>query len=75
MKPTLATEVKYLKGVGPQRAALLAERGIVTLEDLLYYLPFRYEDRVRFTSIREITPGGTYTKEPSVNTAELSAAK
>jgi len=61
MKPTLATEVKYLKGVGPQRAALLAGRGIVTLEDLLYYLPFRYEDRARFTSIREITPGGTYT--------------
>jgi ATP-dependent DNA helicase RecG len=61
MNPTLATEVKYLKGVGPQRAALLAERGIVTLEDLLYYLPFRYEDRVRFTAIREIQPGGTYT--------------
>src|SRR3990172_813982 len=68
MKPTLATEVKYLRGVGPQRAALLAERGIVTLEDLLYSLPFRYEDRVRFTSIREITPGGTYTVLAEVGT-------
>jgi ATP-dependent DNA helicase RecG len=61
MSLTLATEVKYLKGVGPQRAAGLAERGIVILEDLLNYLPFRYEDRVRFTRIREIQPGGPYT--------------
>jgi ATP-dependent DNA helicase RecG len=68
MSLTLATEVKYLKGVGPQRAALLAERGIVTLEDLLYYLPFRYEDRIRFTRIREIKPGGTYTVLGEVGT-------
>jgi len=58
---TLSTEVKYLKGVGPQRAARLADRGIVTVEDLLDYFPFRYEDRIRFTPIREIVPGGTYT--------------
>src|SRR5215471_2740773 len=43
MAPTLETEVQYLKGVGPQRAALLAERGIYTVEDLLGHLPFRYE--------------------------------
>jgi ATP-dependent DNA helicase RecG len=63
---TLSTEVKYLKGVGPQRAALLAERGITTVEDLLGYLPFRYEDRIRFTPIREIEPGGTYTVQAEV---------
>jgi len=61
MSLALATEVQYLKGVGPQRAALLAERGIQTLEDLLYYFPFRYEDRIHFSAIREIVPGGTYT--------------
>jgi ATP-dependent DNA helicase RecG len=61
MKLHLNTEVKYLKGVGPQRASLLAERGIHTVEDLLGYLPFRYEDRVHFSSIRDIAPGGTYT--------------
>jgi len=66
MKPTLATEVKYLKGVGPQRAALLAERGIHTVEDLLGYLPFRYEDRTRFASIRQIQPGGIYTLQAEV---------
>jgi len=66
MKLTLANEVKYLKGVGPQRAVLLAERGIHTVEDLLGYLPFRYEDRTRFAAIREIAPGGTYTLQAEV---------
>src|SRR5438128_11532979 len=50
-----------VKGVGPQRAELLAKRGIHTLEDLLGYLPFRYEDRIHFTNIRDLQPGGTYT--------------
>jgi ATP-dependent DNA helicase RecG len=50
-----------IKGVGPQRAELLAQRGIYTLEDLLTYLPFRYEDRTRFSNIRDIQPNGTYT--------------
>src|SRR6266567_6123464 len=61
MNVTSATEVKYLKGVGPQRAALFASRGIYTAADLLLYLPFRYEDRIRFNRIEEIAPGGTYT--------------
>src|SRR5712692_3061101 len=61
MNLSLTTEVKYLKGVGPQRAALLGERGIHTVEDLLYYLPFRYEDRIHFSPIRSIQPGATYT--------------
>jgi ATP-dependent DNA helicase RecG len=61
MSLLLSDEVQYLKGVGPQRAAVLAQRGIRTVEDLLYRLPFRYEDRARFTPIREITPGGVFT--------------
>ena len=50
-----------IKGVGPQRAELLSERGINTLEDLLTYLPFRYEDRIHFSNIRDIQPNGVYT--------------
>jgi len=50
-----------VKGVGPQRAELLAQRGIYTLEDLLNYLPFRYEDRIHFSKIKDIQPNGTYT--------------
>jgi len=50
-----------IKGVGPQRAELLAKRGIHTLEDLLTYLPFRYEDRIHFSNIKDIQPNGVYT--------------
>jgi ATP-dependent DNA helicase RecG len=57
----LQTNVQMLKGVGPQRAELLTERGIYTLEDLLNYLPFRYEDRIHFTKIKDLQPNGTYT--------------
>jgi len=57
----LSNPVKYLRGVGPQRAALLEERGISTVADLLAYLPFRYEDRIRFTPIAEIIPGQPHT--------------
>ncbi|MBZ5503668.1 MAG: ATP-dependent DNA helicase RecG [Acidobacteriia bacterium] len=61
MTITLANPVKYLKGVGPQRAAALEERGLATVGDLLSYLPFRYEDRIRFTPIAEIIPGQVHT--------------
>jgi ATP-dependent DNA helicase RecG len=57
----LSTEVRMIKGVGPQRAELLAKRGIFTLEDLLTYLPFRYEDRIHFSKIQDIQPNGVYT--------------
>src|ERR1700737_3156653 len=61
MAHSLASEVRMIKGVGPQRAELLAKRGIYTLEDLLTYLPFRYEDRIHFSNISDINPNGTYT--------------
>ena len=57
----LGDEVKYLKGVGPARAETLAKRGITTVEDLINYLPFRYEDRTHFSSIHDLVPGETYT--------------
>jgi ATP-dependent DNA helicase RecG len=57
----LNNPVKFLRGVGPQRAAALEERGIVTVADLLGYLPFRYEDRIRFTKIAELVPGQVAT--------------
>jgi len=61
MQFTLTHPVKYLKGVGPNRSAALAERGIVTVGDLLNYLPFRYEDRIQFTPIAEAIPGQVHT--------------
>src|SRR5258708_29102596 len=61
MPDVLQTNVQMIKGVGPQRAELLAKRGIHTLEGLLGYLPFRYEDRIHFSPIKEVRPGGIYT--------------
>jgi ATP-dependent DNA helicase RecG len=71
MRVTPATEVMYLKRVGPRRAELLAKRGIRTFEDLLGYLPFRYEDRIRFAKIREIAPGQVYTVQAQVLNGSL----
>jgi len=61
MANSLNTAVRMIKGVGPQRAELLAQRGIHTLEDLLTYLPFRYEDRMQFSKISDLQPNGVYT--------------
>jgi ATP-dependent DNA helicase RecG len=49
----------YVKGVGPKVAELLASKGIQTAEDLLYHLPFRYEDRQNPRSLDELVPGET----------------
>jgi ATP-dependent DNA helicase RecG len=61
MPVSLDTEVRMIKGVGPQRAELLAKRGIYTLDDLLNYLPFRYEDRLHFSRIKDVQPNNIYT--------------
>ncbi len=54
------TNVMYLKGVGEQRAKVLAsELGIGTLGDLLYYFPFRYVDRTRIHTIGELSSEAT----------------
>lgn len=47
----------YVKGVGPKVAEMLAAKGIQTAEDLLYHLPFRYEDRQNPRSLDELQPG------------------
>src|SRR5271165_3670710 len=49
----------YVRGVGPKVAELLAAKGILTAEDLLYHLPFRYEDRQNPRSLDELKAGET----------------
>jgi ATP-dependent DNA helicase RecG len=49
----------YVRGVGPRVAEMLAAKNIQTAEDLLYHLPFRYEDRQHPRSLDELTPGET----------------
>jgi ATP-dependent DNA helicase RecG len=55
--PGLDTPIMYVKGVGPKVAEMLASKGILTAEDLLYHLPFRYEDRQNPRSLDELQPG------------------
>jgi ATP-dependent DNA helicase RecG len=53
----LSTPVQYVKGVGPRIGEILAAKGILTVGDLLYYLPFRYEDRLNPRGIGELRAG------------------
>jgi len=46
--------VRYLKGVGPKKEEIFNKIGIYTLDDLLHYFPFRYEDRRNFKKIKDI---------------------
>ena len=53
----LSTPLQFLKGVGPRKAADLKRAGLVLVQDLLYRLPFRYEDRSRMQPIASLRPG------------------
>ena len=53
----LSTPVKFVKRIGERIAAGLATRGIETVEDLLYHLPFRYEDRLNPQPMAELVAG------------------
>lgn len=56
-----SNELKYLTGVGPKRAEMLnKELGILTFEDLLYYFPYKYIDRSKFYTIRELQSDTAY---------------
>lgn len=56
MNNLLQTDIKYLHGVGPKRAELLAKQlDIHTYYDLLYYFPFRYIDRSTIHHIRDLS--------------------
>ena len=59
----LAQDIKYLQGVGPQRATLLAkELGIATVGDLLTYYPYKYIDRSRIYKICDIDGNMPYVQ-------------
>jgi len=65
------TSVQYVKGIGPKLAELLAAKGIQTLDDLLHYLPFRYEDRLNPRGITELRAGEMATVIAEVRTSGL----
>ncbi len=60
---SIATPVSALAGIGPKRAAALADRGIATVGDLIFHLPSRYQDWRNLTPLAALVPGTTVTVE------------
>jgi len=67
-----STALKYVKGVGPARAEMLEAKGLVTVQDLLAYAPFRYEDRTNVKTIAQLAPGEMATVIAEVKSARLA---
>jgi ATP-dependent DNA helicase RecG len=53
----LGQSIQFIKGVGPRRAELFRKSRLLRVEDLLYHLPFRYEDRRVVTAVARLQPG------------------
>src|SRR2546426_782306 len=67
----LATPVQYVKGIGPRLAEMLAAKGLHTVDDLLHYFPFRYEDRLNPKGISELRAGEMASVIAEVRTSGL----
>ena len=66
-----STAVQYVKGIGPRLADVLGVKGINTVDDLLHYLPFRYEDRLNPRSVAELHAGEMATVIAEVRNSGL----
>jgi ATP-dependent DNA helicase RecG len=66
-----STPVQYVKGIGPRLADVLRAKGIATVDDLLRYLPFRYEDRLNPRSVAELRAGEMATVIAEVRNSGL----
>jgi ATP-dependent DNA helicase RecG len=65
-----ARPVSSLPGVGPALAATLERLGLLTLQDLWFHLPLRYEDRTRLTAIRDLRAGDSAQVEGRIEAIE-----
>ena len=74
-RKNLEIGVQFIKGIGPKLAALLEKREIRTVEDALYLLPLRYEDRRRLTSISSLRPGQSAVFSGTVMSADTTTTK
>lgn len=64
--PDLTTDVRYVKGIGEQRAKSLEKLGIRTLKDLISYFPRAYDDRRAYKKIRDLEEGENVCVEAMV---------
>jgi ATP-dependent DNA helicase RecG len=70
--PFALQDVSLLKGVGPRVAEKLHKLGISTLQDLLFHLPFRYQDRTRVVPVGSLRPGDEAVIEGEVELTEVA---
>src|ERR1700747_2731063 len=66
-----STPVQFVKGIGPRLAEVLGAKGVATVDDLLHYLPFRYEDRLNPGSVAELRAGEMATVIAEVRNSGL----
>src|SRR3989441_487403 len=66
-----STAVQFVKGIGPRLSDILAAKGIHTVDDLLHYLPFRYEARRNPRGISDLRAGKMATVIAEVRTSAL----
>ena len=71
----LTQSCETLTGVGPSLAASLAKCGILTLQDLLFHLPYRYQDRTRITPIQDLRPNDWCVISGNVCKTEIKYGK
>jgi ATP-dependent DNA helicase RecG len=71
----LATPLHEITGIGRSRAAMLEAKGLHTAEDLIGYVPFRYEDRSNVKTIAELAPGEMATVMAEVRSASVAGFK
>ena len=67
----MSTDLLDLKGVGEKGLIKLNKIGIRTVEDLLFHLPIRYQDKTKLTKISDLEPGNKYFIEGVVEKSNI----
>lgn len=71
----LNTPITYLKGVGPRLAVRLQRLGVETVQDLLFHLPARYQDRTQVMPIGALRPGDEAVVQGEVLHSEVQRGR
>ncbi|MEI6705293.1 MAG: OB-fold nucleic acid binding domain-containing protein, partial [Deltaproteobacteria bacterium] len=70
-RKNLQTGIQFIKGIGPKLAALLEKRDIRTVEDALYLMPLRYEDRRELIPVSRLSAGQSAVFSGKVISADV----